>query len=233
VPRWVGERQTLLRDLGNILGHLGHLVERRRHGRDAYHLQQHPGRVVMNGGEFNLGVADDTNLGAIYYPSLGAWTKVAPPSFMTKIGDAPSVVLNNGTYLLASCYDFPGEAALFNATPPFTSAKWTLIGSGKANSFYNEEGLTVLPNGNVLDVEVQNDAQGKRSTAGCRSAVSGGPCCRSPAFRRAALFGRVAPTTRRCRGGRGVDQAGAGGKPGFRRSPCKPCLRAAGIRTPR
>jgi len=77
VPRWVGERQTLLRDLGNILGHLGHLVERRRHGRDAYHLQQHPGRVVMNGGEFNLGVADDTNLGAIYYPSLGAWTSRA------------------------------------------------------------------------------------------------------------------------------------------------------------
>jgi len=35
------------------------------------------GRVVMNGGEFNLGVADDTNLGAIYYPSLGAWTSRA------------------------------------------------------------------------------------------------------------------------------------------------------------
>ena len=82
---------------------------------------------------------------------------------MTKIGDAPSVVLNNGTYLLASCCDFPGEAALFNATPPFTSAKWTLTGSGKANMFYNEEGLTVLPNGNVLDVDVQNESQGGTS----------------------------------------------------------------------
>jgi len=39
--------------------------------------------------------------------------------------------------------------------------------------------------------------------------------------------------TRQCRRGRRFDQAGAGGKPGFGRIPCKPCLRAAGIRTPR
>jgi hypothetical protein len=114
------------------------------------------GRVVMNGGEYNgSGTVVDTNLGAIYYPSVGAWTKVAPPSFMANIGDSPSVVLNNGTYLLGDCCAFfPPMAGLFNATPPFTSANWTLTGTNKANGSFNEEGWTVLPNGNVLTVDV-------------------------------------------------------------------------------
>jgi hypothetical protein len=113
------------------------------------------GRVVMNGGEYNLGVADDTTLGAIYYPSFGAWTKVTPPAFMATIGDSSSVVLNNGTYMLADCCAFdPALAGLFNATPPFTSASWTSTGTNKANGSYNEEGWTVLPNGNVMAVDV-------------------------------------------------------------------------------
>jgi hypothetical protein len=122
------------------------------------------GRVVMNGGEYNLGTANDTNLGAIYYPSFGGWLPVAPPAFMAKIGDSPSVVLNNGTYLLGDCCAFnPPLAALFNATPPFTPANWTLTGTNKANGSFNEEGWTVLPNGNVLTVDVQSDNQGGSS----------------------------------------------------------------------
>ena len=122
------------------------------------------GRVVVNGGEYNFLSPTDTTLGAIYYPSLGAWTNVAPPANWTKIGDAPSVVLNNGTYLLANCCAFnPALAATFNATPPFTMANWTITGTNKANGAYNEEGLTVLPNGNVLTVDVQLDAQGGSS----------------------------------------------------------------------
>ena len=122
------------------------------------------GRVVVNGGEYNFLSPTDTTLGAIYYPSLGAWTNVAPPANWTKIGDAPSVVLNNGTYLLANCCAFnPALAATFNATPPFTMANWTITGTNKAYGAYNEEGLTVLPNGNVLTVDVQLDAQGGSS----------------------------------------------------------------------
>jgi hypothetical protein len=113
------------------------------------------GRVVTNGGEYNLGVANDTNLGAIYYPSFGAWTSVTPPSFMANIGDSPSVVLDDGTYLLGDCCAFnPPQAGLFNATPPFTSVNWTLTGTDKANGSFNEEGWTVLPSGNVIAVDV-------------------------------------------------------------------------------
>ena len=122
------------------------------------------GRVVVNGGEYNFLSPTDTTLGAIYYPSLGAWTKVAPPAGWTTIGDAPSVVLNDGTYLLANCCAGPPAlAATFNATPPFTSANWALTGTNKANGRYNEEGLTVLPNGNVLTVDVELDNQGGNS----------------------------------------------------------------------
>ena len=123
------------------------------------------GRVIINGGEYNLNenivngkqMPVDTNLGAIYYPSLGAWTPVAPPApggiAWTTIGDAQSVVLNDGTYMLANCCEFaPGVAALFSGTPPFNSSAWMATGSGKFDD-NDEESWTVLPNGNVLTVD--------------------------------------------------------------------------------
>jgi hypothetical protein len=114
------------------------------------------GRVAINGGEYNGndngGNGVWTTKGAIYYPSLGAWTTVAPPAGWTQIGDAQSVVLNNGTYMLADCCDVPFNAALFRGTPPFNSSAWTATGTGKAD-VYDEEGWTVLPNGNVLTVD--------------------------------------------------------------------------------
>ena len=72
-------------------------------------------------------------------------------------------MLDDGTYMLANCCAFsPPLAALFNATPPFTSANWASTGSGKANGSYNEEGWTVLPSGNVLTVDVDG-FQGQNS----------------------------------------------------------------------
>jgi hypothetical protein len=116
------------------------------------------GRIVINGGEYNgssIGVW--TTKGAIYYPNFGAWTNVAPLAVWTTIGDSQSVVLNDGTYMLAGCCNIPGRAALFNATPPFTSANWTPTGSGHdptESSYYDEEGWIVLPSGNVLTIDI-------------------------------------------------------------------------------
>ncbi|MBV8093583.1 MAG: hypothetical protein JO110_10170, partial [Acetobacteraceae bacterium] len=111
------------------------------------------GRVVINGGEYNNGAEVRTTLGAIYYPSVGVWINVAPPAGWPMIGDAPSIVLDNGTYMLAGCCNFPALLALFNPTPPFTSARWTATGGNKADD-PNEEGFTLLPNGKVLAVDV-------------------------------------------------------------------------------
>ncbi len=113
------------------------------------------GRLIINGGEYNnpgsgcppLGVW--TNLGAIYDPAANSWTAVPAPGYFSEIGDAESVVLPNGTYMLADCCASPPVAALL--TNP-TSFIWTQTGMGKSNS-YDEEGWTLLPTGNVLTVD--------------------------------------------------------------------------------
>src|SRR5262249_50772284 len=121
------------------------------------------GRVVINGGEFNMGVENRTTLGAIFYPSLGAWTPVQPPAGWTQIGDAQSAVLTDGTYILANCCDniFSGGpflAALFSGKPPFNSSAWKATGTGKASG-YDEEGWTLLPNGKLLTVDAYVNTQ--------------------------------------------------------------------------
>ncbi len=59
------------------------------------------GRYIMEGGEYNNGQAVWTNLGAIYDPNDNKWTAVNPPAGWSLIGDAQSVILNNGTYMQA------------------------------------------------------------------------------------------------------------------------------------
>jgi hypothetical protein len=111
------------------------------------------GRVIIEGGEYNNGVKDWTALGAIYDPYTNNWTNVLPPPGWTKIGDAPSVVLPDGTFMLGNCCDNPAQAALLDAA----SLTWTVLtkSSGFAGKFdrNNEEGWTLLPTGNVLTID--------------------------------------------------------------------------------
>jgi len=117
------------------------------------------GRVIVEGGEYNFGVSptgSDTTKGAIFDPTVapnGKWTPVAPPAGWARIGDAASVVLPDGTFMLANCCDFPAQAALLDAS----TLTWTVLTSssgfkGKFDS-NNEEGWTLLPNGKVLTVD--------------------------------------------------------------------------------
>jgi hypothetical protein len=106
------------------------------------------GRVLVEGGEYNFLVGDETNLGAIYDPLKDKWTNVNPPSGWSEIGDSPAVILPNGTFMLGQ--NFTMATAFFN---PKTLG-WTLKGSGKADSF-SEEGMELLPNGKVLLVDTQ------------------------------------------------------------------------------
>jgi hypothetical protein len=116
------------------------------------------GRYIIEGGEYNNGHGDWTKLGAIYDPVANSWTSVTPPTGWTNIGDAPSVILTNGTYMQASCCDSPPSAALLDAS----TLTWTSTGSGKFDS-YDEEGMTLLPGGNVLAVDAY---VGKYESAG-------------------------------------------------------------------
>lgn len=111
------------------------------------------GRVIIEGGEFNgTSTFAAVNQGAIYDPTTGTWSPVAPPGGGTgcwsTIGDAPSVVLADGTFLLgASGTRASTCAALFDAA----STSWTATGAGKGDP-NPEEGFTLLPDGRVLDV---------------------------------------------------------------------------------
>jgi hypothetical protein len=108
------------------------------------------GRYIIEGGEYNLGTADWTTLGAIYDPVANKWTSVNPPAGWGTIGDAQSVVLDNGTYMQANCCNT--QQAYFIPK----TLKWTNItNTGKADRF-DEEGWSLLPDGDVLTTDAIN-----------------------------------------------------------------------------
>jgi len=114
------------------------------------------GRVIVEGGEYNLGVAAWTGLGDIYDPTLNTWTAVSPPAGMNltsnSIGDAMGIVLANGTFMLSPVYaPASGPQQRLNAT----ALTWTASGTGKADG-NDEEGQVLLPNSTVLTVDVSD-----------------------------------------------------------------------------
>ncbi|MGH7038878.1 MAG: hypothetical protein ACREE4_01985 [Stellaceae bacterium] len=110
------------------------------------------GRVAVEGGEYNFFNEVETAQGANYNPLFGAWRNVNPPTGWTQIGDSQTVVLNNGTYMLATCCSFPTgfvQQALLNAA----NLTWSFTGGTSKFDSTNEEGWTLLPNGKVLTVD--------------------------------------------------------------------------------
>ena len=109
------------------------------------------GRVIVEGGELNNGQSAWTSMGAIYDPLADAWAAVAPPAGWSEIGDAQSVVLANGAFMLASCCDTPAEDAILDPK----TLTWTATGAPNAGGDYqDEQGYELLPNGNVLTLDI-------------------------------------------------------------------------------
>jgi hypothetical protein len=102
------------------------------------------GRVVAIGGEYNFGHQDWTNLGAIYTPTTDSWKSLSAPPGWANVGDAQSVVLANGKFMLAT--------ALSSKQAILTGVKWNPTGGGKKDG-NDEEGWTLLPSGKVLTVD--------------------------------------------------------------------------------
>jgi hypothetical protein len=130
------------------------------------------GRVIIQGGEYNgttTGVW--TNLGAIYDPVANSWTAVTAPSGWTQVGDAAGVVLTSGTFMLGACCLNPDANALLN---PGTLG-WTSTGAPNAGlNYQDEQGYALLPNGNVLTLDIwTNHPNGDATNAEQYSASSG------------------------------------------------------------
>lgn len=108
------------------------------------------GRVVITGGEYLNGNFTLTNLGAIYDPKANTWTSLAAPSAWQYIGDSPSVVLPNGTFMVGN--KLTKSMAMLNTK----TLTWTVLpGTGKSD-FNAEEGWTLLADGTVLTMDVKN-----------------------------------------------------------------------------
>ena len=116
------------------------------------------GRFFIGGGEYNGSSTEVwTNLAAIDDPLMNKWTSVTAPSGWTMIGDAQSVLLADGRYMMANCCTT--EAAVLNPT----ALTWTAIGTGKEDESNDEEGWTLLPDGRVLTVDSENAAKPRES----------------------------------------------------------------------
>jgi hypothetical protein len=76
----------------------------------------------------------------------------APPGpSWAEIGDAESVVLPNGTFMLASCCAFPAVDALFNAA----TLGWTSTGAPNAGiNYQDEQGYELMSNNKVLTLDI-------------------------------------------------------------------------------
>jgi hypothetical protein len=123
------------------------------------------GRVIIEGGEYSNYEYDFTltNQGAIYDPVADTWTMVPPPPFFVDlypprdsfaphpIGDSASVVLPNGTFMLAD--KMSRQAALLN----LKNLTWKETGTSTKADMNDEEGWTLLPDGKVLTVDCYTD----------------------------------------------------------------------------
>lgn len=112
------------------------------------------GRVLIAGGEYNGSSTEvRTNLAAIYDPVANKWTPVKAPSgtAWSEIGDAQSVILADGTLMLAACCADPAADALLDPA----TLHWSTTGAPNAGGGYqDEQGYELLPNGNVLTIDV-------------------------------------------------------------------------------
>jgi hypothetical protein len=145
------------------------------------------GRVVIIGGEDNTNGNTWTNIGFLFDPTgnggLGSWSAQLSEPFGTgNIGDAQSVILPNGTMLVANINN--SNLASFN---PSTLAFTALNPTGKSDR-NDEEGWTLLPSGKILavDTTTQNTSEiydpatntwgNQANTAGIDLADIGGNC---------------------------------------------------------
>jgi len=108
------------------------------------------GRVIIEGGEYNFGNFVLTNLGAIYDPKANTWTAVKPPKGWKYIGDSPSVVLPNGSFVVGNKL-----TTQMRELDPKTLTWKTLSSKGKSD-FNAEEGWTLLADGGILTADVKN-----------------------------------------------------------------------------
>ena len=122
------------------------------------------GKVIVQGGEYNCPSGNCADAwqsnGALYDPVANTWTSTtAPvPSSDELFGDAQSVVLPNGTWMVAACCAYYGGYTAFPDYFYFNESSLNFTTEASASdgetTEFDESGWNLLPNGNVLMVNV-------------------------------------------------------------------------------
>lgn len=115
------------------------------------------GRALFVGGEYNqndyqlpFAPSGLTNMSAVYDPAADRWQMIAPPPGVAYIGDSSSAVLPDGGFV----YGDKLGRDMWRLDP--ATLTWTSMSdAGKADNFA-EEGLTLLPDGDLFTVDVGN-----------------------------------------------------------------------------
>jgi hypothetical protein len=113
------------------------------------------GRVLFVGGEYNqnqyqlpFAPSGLTNMCAVYDPVANSWTMIAAPPGVAYIGDSPSAILPDGSFVFGRKLG----RDMWRLDP--ATLTWvSLPATGKADDFA-EEGWTLLPNGNLFTLDV-------------------------------------------------------------------------------
>ena len=126
------------------------------------------GRLIVEGGEYNNWNFALTNQGAVYNPLTNTWTKLQPPPGWGYIGDSPSSMLPDNTYIIGD--KLHRNIAILNPK----TMKWkqgTLPGKTDFNS---EEGWTLMPDGTILTADVRNAPNSEKYVPSLKEWVTAG-----------------------------------------------------------
>ena len=106
------------------------------------------GRLITCGGEYSgPGLPQmETNFCEIYDPRTQSSLELSPPPGWVSIGDSPSVVLNDGTFLLGNTQGMGTQVALLDPA----TLTWTFGGGDQDN----EQGYVLLQTGDVITTDV-------------------------------------------------------------------------------
>lgn len=113
------------------------------------------GRMLLVGGEYNqnhygipFAPSGLTNMSAVYDPKTDSWTMIAPPPGQPYIGDVSSVIMPAGNFVYGTKLD----KELWSLDP--ATLTWSQIPSAGKTDNFAEEGLTLLPSGALLTIDV-------------------------------------------------------------------------------
>jgi hypothetical protein len=113
------------------------------------------GRVLFVGGEYNqnqyqlpFAPSGLTNMSAVYDPVGDSWTMIVPPPGVPYIGDSPSTVLPDGSFIFGRKLG----RDMWRLDP--VSLTWASVPATSKADDFAEEGWTLLPDGEVFTIDV-------------------------------------------------------------------------------